>query len=264
MIASVPFAYGYARVSHADSFQADNSLPVQEGQCTRYFDYCAALEGHSLHGVQWGGMFAEECATSAYMKRFSCRPKAQELLRRLKRGDHVIFPRIDRGFRSLLDFCEVERYCRSEGITIHFVNPVVDMSTPSGRLCAQMLAAAAEFDSAIKGERIREVVQARKERGLAVSRAPMGFKVETIKVKGKDTLQIVRDDYQRAIMQEIVRLRDQGLKWETVSERIEERLHEFEQRDYAPALHFKRKRPWGPLRCARYYKAEKKLQAAGK
>jgi DNA invertase Pin-like site-specific DNA recombinase len=71
-------------------------------------------------------------------------------------GDHLIFLRFDRAFRSIGDYAQSIAFLTQRNITTHFLNSPFDLGTASGRMMANFYAMLAEFESDLKSERLRE------------------------------------------------------------------------------------------------------------
>lgn len=160
----MPYSLGYARVSSLDQYETGFGRDAQ----------IAALLRQPLPDTHpWGpkcfgpgavpGLYCEEAA-SAYRVPFAKRRAAGELLRDANRGDRIVVLRLDRGFRSVGDFCTMLKEFERRKLTLECVAPQIDLSTATGRLLGHLLVAFAEWESAIKGERSKEAFAAKKLR----------------------------------------------------------------------------------------------------
>jgi DNA invertase Pin-like site-specific DNA recombinase len=96
----------------------------------------------------------------------SLRPKREELLKAARRRelDRIVVWRLDRWGRSLVNLVTTLQELAS--LTVGFVSlsEALDLSTPSGRALAGMLAVFAEFERDILRDRVKAgIAQARKE-----------------------------------------------------------------------------------------------------
>ena len=119
-------------------------------------------------GVTWGkehdpglppGFFAD-VGVSAYKTKCRTRQGFKQILRHAKAGDTIVCARIDRLFRSMLDFCQTLEWMQSHNLNLVVVEPEIDFASACGRLLAHLLAAFAEFESAIKAERVKAAATA--------------------------------------------------------------------------------------------------------
>lgn len=146
--------YGYVRVSHRDSAASGLSVDNQK-QAIR--DYCRKYLGGEPK-------FFIELAESAWSKGIYERPRGLEMCRKMKEGDHVVFFRLDRGFRSLMDFTKTVPAWVDKGINVHFMDQKFDLTTANGKLFAHIAAAYAQWKSDMISERTRLAI-ARKRAG---------------------------------------------------------------------------------------------------
>jgi putative DNA-invertase from lambdoid prophage Rac len=96
----------------------------------------------------------------------SLRPRRDELLRAARRRelDAVVVWRLDRWGRSLVDLVATLQELVSLQIGFVSLSEALDLTTPSGRALAGMLAVFAEFEREILRERVRAgIAQARKD-----------------------------------------------------------------------------------------------------
>jgi putative DNA-invertase from lambdoid prophage Rac len=137
----------YARVSTHDQ----QTLPLQMAAMR---DYVAKREWKIVLEVQ-------DVGSGAIL-----RPKREELLKAARRRelDRVVVWRLDRWGRSLLDLIATLQELASLGVGFVSLNEALDLTTPSGRALAGMLAVFAEFERDILRDRVKAgIAQARKE-----------------------------------------------------------------------------------------------------
>jgi len=137
----------YARVSTHDQ----QTLPLQ---LTAMRDYVAKRSWKPVLEVQ-------DISSGA-----SLRPKREELLKAARRRelDRIVVWRLDRWGRSLLDLIATLQELASLGVGFVSLSEALDLTTPSGRALAGMLAVFAEFERDILRDRVKAgIAQARKE-----------------------------------------------------------------------------------------------------
>jgi len=96
----------------------------------------------------------------------SLRPQREDLLKAARRRevDRVIVWRLDRWGRSLLDLVSTLQELVSLNVGFVSLSEALDLTTPSGRALAGMLAVFAEFEHDILRDRVKAgIAQARKE-----------------------------------------------------------------------------------------------------
>jgi DNA invertase Pin-like site-specific DNA recombinase len=131
---------GYARVSSPDQDLTVQIEQLEAAGCERIFREKAS------------GRKAE-------------RPVWLECLRFIREGDVLVFTRLDRIGRSLVDLVNIGTQLQVMGVQIMCLQQPVNTTTPEGRLMWGMLAAFAEFEVDLKGARQREGIDKAKAAG---------------------------------------------------------------------------------------------------
>ena len=160
--------FGYCRVSTAKQASEGESLEVQRRQ----------IEGYvHMHGLAVDEILVEEGVSGSVP--VAERPAGGRLFARLKSGDIVIAPKLDRLFRSALDALQTVQALRERGVSLHLLDLGGDI-TGNG-LSKLFLTIAAAFAEAER-DRIRERIgqvkadQKARKRFLGGNR-PFGFQV---------------------------------------------------------------------------------------
>lgn len=85
------------------------------------------------------------------------RPMFRKMMEKAKQGkfDVLVFWRLDRLCRSLIDAIRVEKELREYGVALHSVTEQIDTTTPVGRFNFRNLASAAELERELIKERTR-------------------------------------------------------------------------------------------------------------
>jgi len=103
------------------------------------------------------------------------RPKLQELLEHLRKGDVVVVWKLDRLSRSLRDVLTVMERIQERKAGFRSLTEAIDTTTPAGRMMMQMVGAFAEFERAMLKERTQAgLAAARKEGRIASTPAASG------------------------------------------------------------------------------------------
>jgi hypothetical protein len=109
--------YGYCRVSTARQASEGESLDVQRPQ----------IEGYAhMHGLTLRGVTVDEGVSGSIP--VNERPKGGPLFAKLRKGDIVIAPKLDRLFRSALDALQVVEDLRKRGVSLHLLDLGGDIS----------------------------------------------------------------------------------------------------------------------------------------
>ncbi|WP_175891634.1 recombinase family protein [Burkholderia cepacia] len=138
--------FGYARVS-----TEEQNLDLQ----------LIALNGHGCDQV-----ITDKGISGA---RFD-RPGLQEILRVAQPGDTLMVWRLDRLGRSLSHLVGLMSELRTRDIHFASLNEAIDTGTPTGMFMFHMIAALAEFERALIGERTRAGIAAARSRGQRLGR----------------------------------------------------------------------------------------------
>ena len=171
---------GYARVSTGDQNLAMQMDALREAGCEKIYE--EKISGKSKD-----------------------RPRLNELITILRKGDVVYVWKLDRLGRSLKDLISLIGKFNDLGVDFVSINDNIDTSTPMGKLVFHMVGAFSEFERDIMVERTRAGLQAARARGRLGGR-PKGLSKEAIsKAKAIKTLY----DKKEKTMEEIAK--DMGL-----------------------------------------------------
>jgi DNA invertase Pin-like site-specific DNA recombinase len=206
-------AYGYCRVSTAMQADRGGSLEAQEAAIRGY------AEAHALGDPR---VFVDP-ATSGKLP-FGDRPAGGELLDRIRPGDHLIVTRIDRGWRSLLDFLECFEVLNRKDICLHVIDfggNQIDPRTSIGKLVFRILAVVAELEREMIGDRIRSSI--RHQRSLGIYHSPrsaaaIGF--TAAKAPGGKGFIRVPDVEARKLMAQMLDWHESGWSCEQISRHL--------------------------------------------
>jgi DNA invertase Pin-like site-specific DNA recombinase len=178
-----PVAFGYGRVSTDDQYNTGPSVCDQKVRAERYYEMFLKDTG-----VVWGGFRDDGKGTSASKVPFFERPAGSKIMQELRPGDHIVFDKIDRMWRRVIDFCNVSEWFSQHNITMHIVNMGGGMSfntgSAQGRSFLVMMANFAEMESEMKADRIRDAMAEKKKRCSAPHQMLYGTTV--IKRNGQD------------------------------------------------------------------------------
>src|SRR2546426_5482751 len=172
---SAVIAVAYLRVSTEDQAREGFSI---EAQRTRIRAYCAA-KGYDL---------AREFVDDGFSGRTTNRPGFRELMRAIREGliadgvtrrvGAVVVAKFDRLNRNLYDFLATQREMQRADVHFASVDETVDTRGPFGRFFVQIIAAFAELESGIIGERVRHGMRQKAlQGGFNGMSAPYGYDV---------------------------------------------------------------------------------------
>jgi DNA invertase Pin-like site-specific DNA recombinase len=135
--------FGYVRVSTKGQVKAPGGIKAQEEQITKWCE----LQGHKLLKIH------SDPGISSIDKRPGFEKMMKEL--ELKKADGVVVTKLDRFGRSVQDLVLQINNLQAHGQHFVSVGDNIDTSTPNGRLLFHILAAFAEFERDIIGERMK-------------------------------------------------------------------------------------------------------------
>jgi putative DNA-invertase from lambdoid prophage Rac len=155
----------YSRVSTHDQ----QTLPLQQKAMREY----AKKRGWNI------ALQIKEVGSGA-----KTRPQREELLRAARRRevDVIIVWRLDRWGRSLADLVTTLKELADLSIGFVSLTEAIDLTTPSGRALAGMLAVFAEFERDILRERVKAGIAQAREKGKRHGRPPTATK-QAVEVK---------------------------------------------------------------------------------
>lgn len=151
--------YGYARVSTAGQERTGNSLDEQ-------------YQSLKKEGCQ-------EIVSEQYTGTTMNRPKFQELINKLQKGDTLVVTKLDRFARSAGDGSKLAESLLKRGITLNILNMGKINNSTTGRLMLNILLSFAEFE--------RDMIVERTQAGKAIAKTRAGFKEGRPKIKKERT-----------------------------------------------------------------------------
>lgn len=183
------------------------------------------------------------------------RKAGRELCGRLKKGDLVVFGKVDRGFRRLSDLVIMLDRWERIGVNLMICDfpMLTDLGNAFQKAFVQMVGIFAEIERKLISQRTREALAVRKRKGHACGPwAGYGRKWQKQwdREQGKHVKVAVRDDAERAVMATIVKWKLDGYGWDVITEHLR-----------TQGVLTGRGKPWSRARVIRGFQAELKLQA---
>lgn len=153
-----PRIHGYCRVSHKRQHDKGNSVKDQEARIRQYIEL-RKLDSNDqgFREAVFHKFWVEPRAQSAYSRELRQRPAGGKMVDNVEPGDFIIVDKLDRMFRSTIDFLASRRYFAERGVSLHFVNFMgmsVDTNSSGGGMLVHLLAFMAEMESDKIGERV--------------------------------------------------------------------------------------------------------------
>lgn len=117
-------------------------------------------------------------------KKYTARPALLSLLEDCKEGlvDLVIFTKLDRWFRSVADYYEVQAVLDSCGVPWRAIWEDYETETSSGVFKVNIMLSVAQAEADRTSERIRAVFDYKRQQGQYVGQAPFGYRRENKKL----------------------------------------------------------------------------------
>lgn len=143
---------------------------------------------------RWGGVFLDLKYTESAVL-FS-RPAGKDLLQSSARGDVIVFPYLDRGFKHMRDLLSAMQKFRLRGVRLWI--PEIGLDTAAHQDLAAMLERMIEFDNAGRRRNFQETIKDNWQEGKATPgrRPAIGFRHEKV---GDNTF-VIGDQAHRALM----------------------------------------------------------------
>ena len=154
-----PRVIAYLRVSTAEQGKSGLGLEAQR-QALR------------VEAARRGWSDVEFIADDGFSAKNLTRPGIENALAKLTGGSRntLLVAKLDRISRSLFDFTGLLERARREGWTLVALDAPVDPSSPSGEMLVNLLAAFAQFERRLVGQRTRAALQVAKGRGQRLGR----------------------------------------------------------------------------------------------
>lgn len=152
---------GYVRVSTAEQADKGAGLTAQR----------VAIEAACLsRGWTLVEVFEDGGLSGKTIKR----PGLDAALSLIEGGgaDGLVVSKVDRLSRSLLDFAALMHRAEQKRWAILVLDLGVDTSTPTGEMTASIIAAAAQYERRLIGQRTREALAVRRSQGVRLGRPP--------------------------------------------------------------------------------------------
>lgn len=157
----------YGRVSHDEQSKYGFSI---ENQVERLKEYA---EKNNL-------VIVDSYIDEGYSAGSKKRPELQRMLGELHRFELIIFTKLDRFTRNVLDANQMVNEFNRLGISIKAVDEDIDTSTADGMFDFNLKVSLAQRELAKGSERIKTVFEYKVKHGQPISgNVPVGFKIET-------------------------------------------------------------------------------------
>ncbi len=157
-----PLYVSYLRVSTREQADSGLGLEAQRAQIHRELQ---------LHGWHLQREFVDSGSSG---KSLHGRPALSAALAEVSSGkvSGLVAAKLDRISRSVLDFASLTGQARSEGWNLVALDLGIDLSTPSGRLMANVMASFAEHERDLIAQRTADALASLRQQGVRLGRPP--------------------------------------------------------------------------------------------
>ena len=159
----------YIRVSTEEQAMHGLSLAAQRETLLRYAEE---------NGLRTVGVYADEGVTAR--KKYRSRTEFMRMLADVRAGniDLILFIKLDRWFRNIADYYEVQKVLDDHGVQWIATEEDYDTTTANGRLHLNIKLSIAQDESDRTSERIKFVFDSKVKRGEVISgKVPLGYRV---------------------------------------------------------------------------------------
>lgn len=195
--------YGYGRHS------TDKQGLTETAQRKQVEAYAATLDDE-----YYGWLY--DSATSGSVPLFE-REQGRNLWALAQPGDHIIWAKLDRAFRSVADGATTLAMLAQKRVYVHSLDLRLDTSTPLGRFFSTVMMAFAELERDAASSRTRDGMRVKMEAGKPIGmHAPIGWR----KVGKKRDSYFTPCEKEREQVAQIVAMREAGLSYDDIAFRM--------------------------------------------
>lgn len=197
-------AVGYIRVSTQEQAREGVSL---EAQSARIESHCQAQNLQLIACHEDRGISGRKASNRLGLESAIRDVTAQK-------GVLVVYS-LSRLARSVRDCIDIAASLEKAGAELVLLSENIETISPAGRMFFHVLAALAQFESDLNGERVRTALDYTRQQGKAYCRnAPYGYRFENG--------QIVTDKPEQLVIQRIKHLRASGLPYRRIEKKLQE------------------------------------------
>ncbi len=180
----------YCRVSTREQAENGLSLITQQKMCKEF------IQKNNLNIVT--PAFIEEGESAKTMDRSKLKEMLEFVASNKGKIDTLLIHKIDRLSRQTLDYQTIKVLLAKYGVVIHSLSENIEDS-PSGRMLETIMAASAQWDNEVRGERARIGTLEALKQGRWVYAAPYGY----IQTGGRGRANLITDKEKAYIVKQI-------------------------------------------------------------
>ena len=201
-------AIGYIRVSTDKQAEKGVSLEAQEAKLRAM----AAVQDIEIDEfIVDGGESAKSLS----------RPGMERLLSMVDRGEvqTVIIAKLDRLTRSVKDLATLLERFQKRNVGLVSVSESLDTKSAAGRLVLNIMCAVSQWEREAIGERTRDAMRHKKDKGERVGAVPYGFRI------AEDGKGLLQDGDEQAMLQRIRNMRAARMTVRAIAATLNEQGH---------------------------------------
>ena len=199
-------AIGYIRVSTEEQAREGISL---ENQREKVIAYCQLNDLNLVEIIEDAGLSAKNLNREG-MQELMSKTKHREI-------DSVIVYKLDRLSRSVRDTITLIEMFEKNKIAFHSIVDHIDTKTATGRFFLNIMASLAQMERELIGERTKDALQLKFQKGERVGHTPFGYDL------AEDKVNLIQNIREQEAVRLIVDLRGQGYTYRHICSELENR-----------------------------------------
>jgi DNA invertase Pin-like site-specific DNA recombinase len=199
----MPTVYCYGRASTGKQTLTETH---QRHVCEEYVNRVVLPEGYTFGGWLY------DAATSGSRPMFE-RDEGRKLWALVQPGDKIVWAKLDRAFRSVVDGARTMQLLKCKGVSFNSLDLGLDTGTPIGRCICTILMSFAELELEFVKQRTRDALSSKKAAGLPYGRCtPVGWR----RVGKRSAACFLPDNDERRQVEQLAALRTAGMSLDEI------------------------------------------------
>jgi putative DNA-invertase from lambdoid prophage Rac len=203
----MPIVYAYGRASTGRQTITESH---QRATCEEHIQRAILPAGFTYGGWLY------DSATSGSKPMFE-RDEGRKLWALVQPGDKIVWAKLDRAFRSVVDGARTMHLLHHKGVTFNSLDLGLDTCTPIGRCICTILISFAELELEFVKQRTRDALRSKMAQGLPYGRCtPIGWR----RIGKRHTAYFQPDLRERAQVEQIASMRTRGLSLDDIVQEL--------------------------------------------
>lgn len=174
------------------------------------------------HNALWGGFYFDEATTRT--SKFRERPVGSLVLAMTQPGDIIMSSNYDRIFANVMDVCETLETIEMMRFRVIVLDLDIPLDNDLGRAVFKIMAAVKELEVKETRRRCRNAAKHRLATGLPVGKAPLGWRLVAVSLRGLVRKYLVPDEAVRALGKQVMEIKaTTGLDYLHLTEELNRR-----------------------------------------